>query len=263
MNYQPVFPQTAARIEQWKARDEVLGVIHVGSKSHGHGDELSDDDLEVVLTDESFARLAPKEISELLIEGEGKTRKMIYYTEFISLGYLALKPQSTHDLDHWPYERGVVLFDRDGQVGSIVHAVGKMSADFRHARLLHGTIDAAFPPRRALKTRRRGFEGAVTMLVAHGAKAMSRLLFALEWHWVPLDHWLEAELQTLDDPTRAVPMVIDALKRNDPQPLIDALKGLEDRLADEGVPRSDQWNELFLELIHPARAAERAIHGLD
>ncbi len=262
MTSQPIFPQTAAKLEEWKTRTDVLGIFHVGSKSHGRGDDLSDDDLEVVLTDESFARLEPAEISDVLIEGEGKTRKMIYDAEYISLSYLQHKPRSPHDIDHWPYERGVMLFDRDGRTSVAVQAAAKMDADFRHKRLLHGTIDAAFAPRRALKTLGRGFDGAGHLLVARGAKALSRLLFALEWRWVPLDHWLESELQTLDDPTRAAPLLVDALRRGDPAPLIDALKQLEDRLAEEGVPHSDKWNALFLELIHPTRAEERAIHGL-
>lgn len=263
MTAQPIFPQTAAKISEWKARADVLGVIHVGSKSHGHGDDWSDDDLEVVLTDESFARLAPAQISDLLIEGEGKARKLIYDAEYIPLSYLEHKAQSPHDLDHWPYQSAPVLFDRDGRVGHAVRAAAIMNPEFRHARLLHATIDAAFPPRRALKTRRRGFEGAVNLLIARGAKALSRLLFALEWRWVPLDHWIEVELQTLADPIRAAPMLIDALKRNDPQPLIDAMKQLEARLIAEGIPPSTQWNDLFLELIHPSRAAERAVHGID
>jgi hypothetical protein len=263
MSAQSIFPQTAVRVAEWKLRPEVLGVVHVGSKSHGHGDALSDDDLEVVLTDEAFARLAPHDISELLIEGEGAARQLIYDAEYISLSFLASKSKSHHDLEHYPYESAPILFDRDGRVTNAVQAAAKMDAAFRRARLHHATIDAWIAPRRALKTRRRGFEGAVHLLVARGAKALTRLLFALEWRWVPLDHWLEPELRTLTDPTHAAPMLLDALTRNDPQPLIDALASLEDRLASEGVPHSEHWHDLFLELIHPSRATERAIHGIN
>ena len=44
-----IFPQTAARLSQWQSQPDVLGVLLVGSKSRGHADELSDDDLEVLL----------------------------------------------------------------------------------------------------------------------------------------------------------------------------------------------------------------------
>ena len=56
-----IFPATAARLAQWKEQPEVLGVLLVGSKSRGNDDDLSDDDLEVLLTGEAFAQLQPKE----------------------------------------------------------------------------------------------------------------------------------------------------------------------------------------------------------
>ncbi len=258
-----LFSQTHARVAQWRAREDVLGVLLVGSKSGGFGDEFSDDDLEVVLTDDAFARLAPREISDVLIQGEGVTRKMIYDAEYLSLTALQAKRVSTHDLDHYPYAHAPLLFDRDGRVAEAVQAAQKMDASFRLARLRHATIDAALAPRRAQKTLRRGFIGAGHLLVARGAKALTRLLFALEWRWVPLDHWLERELPTLADPTHAAPLLVDALTRGDPAPLIEAIKALEPRLVADGVPPAKEWNALFLELVHPANAAERAVHGLD
>ncbi len=52
---QGIFPATSARLDQCQAQPEVLGVVFlVGSKSRGHADELSDEDLEVLLTDEAF-----------------------------------------------------------------------------------------------------------------------------------------------------------------------------------------------------------------
>ena len=48
---QDIFPGTAEKLEEWKSRPEVLGVLLVGSKSRGYNDDLSDDDLEVLLGD--------------------------------------------------------------------------------------------------------------------------------------------------------------------------------------------------------------------
>jgi hypothetical protein len=256
-----IFPATARRLEEWRAQPEVLGVVLVGSKSRGHNDDLSDDDLEVLLTDQAFARLAPADCGEVLIEGEGASRRIIFDTQYTTLTDLVRKAGSTHDLDHWPYERAPVLWDRDGRIRVAVEQAGRMDAEFRRLRLLHATIDAWVAPRRAAKTIRRGADGAGRLLIARGARALLRVLFALEGRWVPLDHWVEAELRTLDDPTGAGPRLLDALLRGEPAPLEVALNGLEDRLAAEGVPRPDGRLALFYELIHPERAAERAIHS--
>ena len=79
---------------------------------------------------------------------------------------------------------------------------------------------------------------------------------------MPLDHWLEAELKTLDDPQGTGHAIVEALVIGTPRPLVEALNALEDRLASEGVPRPAGRRDLFLELIHPSAASERAIHGL-
>jgi len=257
-----IFPATAARLDQWMQQPDVLGVLLVGSKSRGHADDLSDDDLEILLNDTAFARLTPVECSELLIEGEGNNRRLVYDVQYTTLTDLERKQNSPHDLDRWPYERAHVLFDRNGDVAQAVAAAGQMPLGFRQARLLHATIDAWIAPRRASKTLQRGFEAAAHQIVARGAKALARVLFALEGRWVPLDHWLEPELHTLHDPTHAREQLVAALRTGDPAPLETALNQLEDRLAGEGVPRAAERRDLFFELVHPSRAAERTIHGL-
>jgi predicted nucleotidyltransferase len=258
-----IFPQTAARLGEWKARPEVAGVVLVGSKSRGYGDRLSDDDLEVILDDEAHARLTPVECVEYLIEGEGEARRIVYDAQYESLGELERKAHSTRDLDHWPYESAPVLFDRDGRVATAVAAAARMDAAFRHARLLHGTIDAGVAARRAARTAGRGMESASRLLLARGAKALARVLFALEWRWVPLDHWLEPELRTLKEGEDAARNLVESLRGGDPLLLGKALDSLEDRLHAEGVPRPTGRVELFIELIHPSRAEERAVHGLN
>lgn len=259
---QPIFPATAARLEEWKAQPEVLGVLLVGSKSRGHADALSDDDLEVLLSDEAFARLAAEQCGEVLVEGEGPTRRLIYDVQYTALSDLRRKARSAIDLDRWPYERAGVLFDRAGDVAPAVAAAGQMDAEFRRLRLTHATIDAWVAPRRAQKCVQRGFHGASRQIVARGAKALARLLFALEWRWTPLDHWLEPELRTLTDPNGAGPQLIEALVTGEPQLLTDALAGLEDALAAEGVARPAERVALFYQLVHSSRAAERTVHGL-
>lgn len=259
---QEIFPQTARRLEEWKADPEVRGVLLVGSKSRGYGDALSDDDLEVYFSEEAFARIEPASCLDLLVEGEGSERRIVYDAQRTSLADLHRKAASAFDLDHWPYEKARILFDRDGALAHAVHAAGRMEESFRRLRLLHATIDAGTPPYRAIKTRKRGMEAAVPWILADGCRALARLLFALEWRWVPLLHWLEPELASLGDPTGAGPRLLEALSTGRPEPLQQALAGLEELLAAEGVPRPAGRRALFLELIHSSRAEERAVHGM-
>ncbi len=258
-----LFPRTLERIEAWKSDPEVLGVVWIGSKSRGHGDAASDDDIEVLLTDEAAARLAPAECRDALIEGEGDARVIVYDAQLLALSTLEAKAHSSIDLDRWPYERAPVLFDRDGRTARAVAAAGRMDDGFRRARLRHGVLDAWVAARRGVKTQRRGWPVAVRALTARGAHALARIVFALEHRWVPLDHWLDAELATLDDPAGAGPLLCQALLEGAPEPIMTALGRLSEALAAEGVPvNREAILDLFMNAIHPSNAAERAIHGL-
>jgi len=257
-----IFDKTRERVEQWAEDPNVLGILLVGSKSRGHGDDLSDDDLEVVLTDEAAALIRPADCSDVLIEGEGTARHIIYDAQYLGLGALMAKEASTLDLDHWPYERSPILFDRNGTLAVLVPKLAAMPADFRHKRLLHSTIDAWVPPYRIGKCLKRGQTAAARLLAARGARALCRLVFALEWRWVPLDHWLQKDMATLKDLAGVVPKIIEALETGGAKPLQDGLAALEEQLLAEGVPGPKGRGDLFLELIHPSNVAERSIHGL-
>ena len=257
-----LFPETVAKVEAWAADPGVLGVLLVGSKALGHQDERSDDDLEVLLTDEAFERLKPAECHTYLVEGEGTKRRVVYDAQLTSLRDLERKRESSANLDHWPYERARIVFAQDARVERAVAAAGRMEPEFRRARLAYATLDGWFAARRAIKTRERGFDAAVALLVDRGARALIRVLFALEGRWTPLDHWLEREIATLEDPARASRHLLTALRDRSPEAAIAGFESLEDRLAEEGVARPAGRIALFLELIHVSRSDERARHAL-
>ena len=257
-----IFPETAAQIRLWSSRPEVLGVLLVGSKSRGYNDELSDDDLEVVLESRAHARLEPSQCLEVKFRGEGESRKLVLDAQYITPGDLEEKARSTHDLAHWPYEKAQVLFDRDGSVAEAVAAVRRMDPEFRAARLRYATVDAWIARYRADKALRRGQEGAARLLVARGVRGLTRVIFALEGRWVPLDHWWERELQTLEDSAVVGPLLVEALVSGSHVPVGEALDRLEDALFEEGVPRPAGRRDLFLKMVHPSSAEERAVHSL-
>lgn len=257
-----LFEETRNRIARWTQDPDVLGILLVGSRSRGHADALSDDDLEVILTDAAHARLAPAACSVIQHDESSPANRLVYDAYLTSLSDLMNKAGSPRDLDHWPYEGDVVLFDRDGRVKRAVQAAGAMPPEFRAARMRHAHLDVFLAASRAEKCLKRGFPAAAALLVARGAKALSRLIFALENRWVPLDHWLEPELGTLADPAGAAPLLIEALTTSRPEALRAAMNQLAERLEQEGLPPKSAFSEAFLEAIHPSNAAERLLHGL-
>ena len=257
-----LLPATRERLVAWQADPAVLGVIWVGSRVRGYGDAGSDDDLEVVLETAAHAALAPADTYEVLVAPD-LPRRALYDAHMTTLADLVAKAASARDLDHWPFAAARVLHDRDGRAAAAVAACAAMAPAFRRARLQHGALDAVAAVTRARKTEARGHMAAAALLTARTAKALTRVLFALEHRWAPLEHWLEPELATLADPTGAGALLRQALQTHTWQPLATALVRLEDRLAAEGFPRPAGHADFFSLLMHPSRAAERALHGLD
>lgn len=258
-----LYPRTRERVAEWAADPDVVGVLWVGSKARGHGDAYSDDDLEVFLTPEACARIDPADAFVMEADPVAQPPRLIFDAHRTSLEAMEAKLHSPFDIHHWPFEMAPVLFDRDGRVAKAVRAAAVMPVAFRQARLLHGALDVALAIARARKTELRGLKAASRLLVARGAKALVRVLFALEGRWAPLDHWLEPELASLGDPAGAVPFLLEALLQGQPEALQEALTRLQPLLEAEGCPTASGYGRLQAQLMHPERAAERAVHGLD
>ena len=258
-----LYPRTRERLLAWAADPEVEGVVWVGSKSRGHGDQFSDDDLDVLLTPAAFARVDPTDSFVMERDPVAVPPRLTYDAKLTSLAELRAKTGSHADIDHWPYEQAPVLFDRDGEVAKAVQAAAHLPPAFRTARIQHGALDVVLAVARAKKTVMRNLPASTHLLVARGAKALTRVLFALEHRWAPLDHWLEPELASLADPHAAGALLIEALTQGRYEPLQEALTRLQPLLEREGVPEPTGYGRLQMEIMHPARAAERAIHGLD
>lgn len=258
-----LYPRTRERVAEWAADPEVLGIVWVGSRSRGHGDIYADDDLDVLLTPEAFARLAPGDSFVVERDPIADPPRLVFDAKMTYMAELQAKAASVFDVDHWPYERAPVLFERDDSVTVAVRAAAVMDRAFRRARIQHGALDTVVAIARARKTDKRGLRAGTCLLVARGAKALSRVLFALEDRWVPLDHWLEPELRSLADPVGAGPLLVDALIGGRHEPLQEALDRLQDRLVEEGFPLPPGHGRFHVEMMHASRAAERAIHGLN
>jgi hypothetical protein len=253
--------ETRERVADWECDDEVRGILLVGSKSLGFDDRFSDDDLYVILTEPAFRRRLRARPYVWLAQSGSALPPVIYDVAYTSARTLGARQASPRDSDHWEFERARMLLDR-GSLAQIVDRLASMPEQFRRARLRHGVLDADFAQRRASKTwRRRGATFVTNLLASRAAEALLRVVFALEWRWVPLEHWLEPELASLADPAGVSHLLAEALATGDRRPVAQAIERLEPVLDFEGVRRGGD-PALRTSLLHPDAAAERRIHGL-
>lgn len=256
-----LLPATRQRVADWQRDPDVRGLLLVGSKSLGFADRYSDDDLYVVLTESAYQRRLGSRPFEWFTQRGPGLPQVLYDICYTSVSALSDRLDSPRDVDHWEFQQSELLFDRDGTLASLTQALAAMPRDFRRKRLMHGTLDAHMAQHRANKTSQRG--GAhfiVKLLVLRSVQALIRVVFALEWRWVPLDHWLEQELADLADPANVTFLLAEALSTGDRHPVVNAIQQLAPLLEKEDVPGGGL--SLGLMLLHPDAAAERRIHGL-
>src|SRR5438045_4035562 len=98
---------SANLVEGLRRRQEVLGALMVGSAVRGTTDSKSDRDIEVVIEDDHYDRLLPAARIVRQVRDELFT---VPARDFFQ------KKRSSRDVDHWPYQTCVLLYDRTGAI---------------------------------------------------------------------------------------------------------------------------------------------------
>jgi hypothetical protein len=137
-----------------------------------------------------------------------------------------------------------------------------MDPEFRELRIRHGLLDVILAADRARTCEARGQVVESRLILGRGTRALSRVLFALEWRWVPLDQWLTFGLSTLQDQANCTRLVVDVLEELSWRPLLEAERRLRavlpDVLPSLGWDRQSLWSALR----GSGAREQRSTHGL-
>jgi hypothetical protein len=241
--------------------DPLVDVILLkGSASLGIDYAGMDDDLEIVLNRAHPAAIGDFRRLALVCPGQGKGGIVCDATLTTS----AALERRTHvdvDSERWPYEQARVLYALSTTTVSCVRALASMSSTFRDARLRHGYVDIQLAIYRGRQCQRDGRALERSVLAMRGAKALARTLFAIEWRWVPLDHWLSTSLLTLLDPSNCVSCLEHTIMQCSIEPLAVASDRLDSFLP--SLLPSHVWSrDNLAQLAKSGGRRERLRHGL-
>ena len=257
-----LFPATIELIAALTRADGVNAVMVRGSASFHLADNKSDDDVVVVVVPRPGVpfELRPRRLV-LTVPGGPGTR-VVCDTTVQSVASLQRLRQSTSDTDRWPFEQARIIHARDRRAASAVAQLASMNAAFRSLRIRHGLLDVVLAANRARTCEARGQVVESRLILSRGARALSRVLFALEWRWVPLDQWLTFGLSTLHDRADCSQLVADVLQELSWRPLLEAERRLRPVLQ-ELLP-SQVWDRpsLWSVLREPGAREQRYTHGL-
>lgn len=257
-----LFPTTIELIAALTRADGVDAVMVRGSASYHLADDMSDDDVVVVvdLLAEVPFEIRPRRLVLTVPDGPGT--RVVCDTTVQSVASLRRLRQSNSDTDRWPFEQTRVIHARDRRAKSAVGQLASMDPAFRELRIRHGFLDVVLAADRARTCEARGQVVENRLILSRGTRALSRVLFALEWRWVPLDQWLTFGLSTLHDRADCSQLVADVLQELSWRPLLEAERRLRPVLQD--LLPSLAWDRpsLWSALRGPGAREQRSTHGL-
>lgn len=172
------------------ARPEVLGAIMVGSAARATGDHKSDRDIEVVVADDFYDR---RDVDELVRRDGVEEFLLVPERDFLQ------RKHSPRDIDHWPYQHCVLLFDRRGIVAAELPLISAMNENMRARRLELHAFEFLFCSERIGRLHDCGKRMEAALMAAQACMAAVRLIFVHAWLWPPLYHAVGEELEWLPD----------------------------------------------------------------
>lgn len=188
-------------LERLRRRPEVLGALLVGSAVRGTYDHESDRDIEVVVEDSYYQ----EQVGSDRVTRDGRDELML-----VPLADFKQKKLSPRDVDHWPYQTCVVLFDRHGAIAQELPLINTMAPEVRRARIRLHIFELLFLVRRIPRLCEQQVDLQLYLVAAQAATVGVRLAFVHAGFWPPLPH---ATLDELAQLGRAADALASALTR--------------------------------------------------
>jgi Nucleotidyltransferase domain. len=183
-------------IAPWLERRGVVGAYLAGSAARPHVDRSSDLDIVVVVEDDVYAALPPKQRSITGID-RGPPRRKEYDLQVMSIDALAARRTSLADHLRFYCRHAYVLFDPDRRLAPLLAELGELAPALAHERLRVHYHE--FLVCKALHTKclARGHRTDAQVSAARSLIALIKSLFVAAGSWVPKAAWMLEELRHL------------------------------------------------------------------
>lgn len=162
------FLTTIVRVIALRKQREVLGICLVGSKSRGFDHARSDDDLDVLITDDTFSHTAPDALVEQHFDTQGTMPKLCTDLRYLSQQMVQDKRASPLDADHWPYTGASY-----GCIQERIMILGQMDPGFRRQHVTYAVLSTTIAIRKTCKAMRRGYAISAHLSLARGANCQA------------------------------------------------------------------------------------------
>ena len=231
-------------IKPYLTKEGVIGIYVLGSSTRPFRDELSDYDIEVIVTDDAYKNL-PDEEKHVFVIDDGPPRRVDHefylrpWSEFSGLA------SSTQDLFHYPYQHAVTLHDPSGRMTEVIRSLAKLPEDVRRVRMRVHFLEFLFSLSRARKTSERSGGLNPQLLYGEGLIALTKLLFLVMGSWPATRHWSREELVLLGVDAEFIDRISDAFLSSTTEKMMSLVTEVRGWLVERGELLTDAGSEAF------------------
>ncbi|MCL1989816.1 MAG: hypothetical protein FWG67_02895 [Defluviitaleaceae bacterium] len=176
-------------INELKENSEILGILLIGSSSRLYKDDLSDQDYEVIVTDDYY-----KNNNLKVIFIEGRKAEFLY----LPISDYEKKIESPCNIDHWPIENHELIYDKDRKIEELTIKILMQDYELVKKKLKLHYFEFIFLALRFEKLLKRGSELNCLMTIAIMNYSVIKLLFLLKGKWPPIIYWAEQNLNEIE-----------------------------------------------------------------
>lgn len=178
---------------KFKKMDGVIGVLLVGSTSLGYIDELSDVDLEVVVTDKLYRKV------RACFEGYEQHRGINISWEWMTFEEFVSQMKGwKDDIDLWVYSKSKILYDPKLRLANFLHQYRHYPKKIWLEKLfLYWYFATAHAPYDSGKAIQRGDLITAQLYLNQAMEYYTTLIFILNHSFVPYRKWRLKEFQKL------------------------------------------------------------------
>ena len=240
-------------IKPYLARDGVIGIYVLGSSTRPFRDELSDYDIEVIVTDDAY-KATPDEEKHVFEIDDGPPRRVDHEFYLRPWSEFAQLASSTQDLFHYPYQHAIVLHDPTGEMTEVIRKLAELPEDVRRMRMRVHFLELLFSLGRARKTSERSGGLNVQLLYGEALVALTKLLFLVMGSWPATRHWSRDELILLGIDAEFIDRISDAFSSPTNDKMTSLVTEVRSFLVERGELLHDVGSEAFQdaykELVH-------------
>ncbi|MHA1964739.1 MAG: DUF4037 domain-containing protein [Candidatus Thorarchaeota archaeon] len=238
------------RLEGLVKEPHVLGVMIWGSRATGFGAPTTDWDALIYVTEEYYDSLELKDTIWLEFDESVEPRKLVIDFSPVADSWFRQQIESPLDIDHSPYEEGVVIHDPTGKLEEWRQKLARYPDEEHIDRMKNKFALAVGSFGAGRIDKDRGFIHDSKLNLYRSIVASVNLWFTMKKSWTPPLKWWtpHSKKQGMTDETYT--LFCEALDNPSVETVGAVLKHLRGMIVEDGYDFPNDFINAFLETIH-------------